>query len=73
MPNKHPKVPPTKANCEKDFQAKLKLNAQFKEFKKQVDKAAKSSPAVEKLKIPLKKLEDKIIIAAHGRHFVVND
>ncbi len=72
MPNKHLKVTPTVANCEKDFQDKLKLNAEFEDFKKLVVQASKSSPDVEKLVIPLTKLEEKVNIAAHGMHFVVN-
>ena len=74
MPKRaHRKVPPTKANCEADFRDKEKLAEEFDEFKKLVEKAAKSSPDVEKLIVPLEKLEKAIIIGAHGRCFVVED
>ena len=69
----HPKVPPTKANFEKDFRDKLKLDAEFEKFKKRLVNAAKSSPAVEELLIPLRKLEKAVLIGAHGRRFVFND
>lgn len=68
-----PKVRPTKANCEADSRAKEKLADQFDEFKEVVEKAAKSSPDVKKLIVPLAKLERAIIIGAHGRCFVVED
>ena len=70
MPNRHRKVPATPANCEEDHQAKLKLNAEFEEFKTVVERAAKSSPDVQKLIVPLVKLEKAMIVAAHGRHLV---
>jgi hypothetical protein len=70
MPNQHPKVPATSDNCEKDHQAKLKLNAEFEEFKTVVEEAAKTSPPVQKLIVPLVKLEKAIIVAAHGVHLV---
>jgi signal transduction histidine kinase len=66
----HPKVPATSANCEEDHEAKLKLNQEFEEFKAVVENAAKISPDVQKLKVPLKKLENALIIAAHGKHLV---
>lgn len=66
----HPKVPPSKANLEKDFRDKLKLDAEFEKFKKRLLKAAKSSPAVEELLIPLRRLEKAVLIGAHGVHFV---
>ena len=70
MPNQHPKVPATSANCEEDHKAKLKLNDEFAEFKKVVEQAAKSSPDVQKLIVPLEKLEKAMIIGAHGMHLV---
>jgi hypothetical protein len=75
MPNKypHPEVPATKENCEADFQDKLKLNEEFEKFKKLLVDAAKSSQAVEKLVVPLNKLEKAMNIAAHGRHLVPRD
>jgi len=74
MPSKrsHPEVPPTKANCEQDFRDKLKLNDEFEEFKTRLVQAAKSSPDVEKLVIPLNRLEKAMLVAAHGRHFVLS-
>jgi hypothetical protein len=74
MPGKqrHREVAPTKRNCEKDFRDKLKLNAEFAEFKKLFEKSAKSSPDLEKLVIPLRRLEKAMNIAAHGMHFVLS-
>jgi hypothetical protein len=65
-----PRVPPTKANCEEDYRAKLKLNAEFAAFKAVVNKSAKTSFEVKKLIVPLIKLEKAMIVAAHGKHFV---
>jgi len=70
MPSKHPKVPATSANCEEDHIAKLKLNEEFAEFKIKVENAAKRSPDVKELIVPLEKLEKAMIIAAHGKHLV---
>ncbi len=70
MPNQHPKVPATSANCEEDHKAKVRLNEEFTEFKKAVENAAKKSPAVKALIVPLKKLEKAMIVAAHGKHLV---
>jgi len=70
MPSQHPKVPATSANCEEDHQAKLKLNEEFEEFKTVVEKAAKTSPDVQKLIVPLVKLEKAMIVAAHGKYLV---
>ena len=70
MPSQHPKVPATPANCEADHQAKLKLNGEFEKFKTVVERAAKSSPDVQKLIVPLVKLEKAMIVAAHGKHLV---
>jgi hypothetical protein len=70
MSSQHPKVPATPANCEEDHQAKLKLNAEFEEFKRVFDKAAKTSPDVQRLIVPLEKLEKAMIVAAHGKHLV---
>jgi hypothetical protein len=67
----HPKVRATKANCEADSRAKEKLADEFEEFKEMLEKAAKSSPEVKKLIVPLAKLERAIIIGAHGRRFEV--
>jgi hypothetical protein len=66
----HPRVPPTKANCEEDHRDKVKLNAEFAAFKAVVNKSAKTSPEVRKLIVPLIKLEKAIIVAAFGKHFV---
>jgi hypothetical protein len=66
----HPKVPPTKANCEEDHENKLRLNAEFEKFKAIVEQAAKHSKEVEELLVPLKKLENAVLIGAHGKHFV---
>jgi hypothetical protein len=73
MPSKgkHPVVPATSTNCERDFRNKLKLNEEFKDFKEVFDRAARSSTDVRKLAIPLRKLESAIIIGAHGIHLVV--
>lgn len=70
MPNQHPKVPATSANCEADHQAKLKLHEKFEQFKTVVEKAAKTSPDVQKLIIPLERLERVMFIAAYGKHLV---
>ena len=70
MRREHPKVPGTPANFEKDHEDKIKLNAEFDEFKELVEKEAKISPDVRKLIVPMIKLEKAIIIAAHGRHFI---
>jgi hypothetical protein len=73
MPSKgkHPVVPATSANCEKDFRNKKKLNAEFKEFKKVFGQAARSSAEVRRLAVPLRELESAILIGAHGFHLVV--
>ena len=68
----HAKVLPTKANCEQDFRDKLKLSHQFEEFKKLLQGAARSSSDVQKLVIPLNRLEKAVKVAAWGRHFVLN-
>jgi hypothetical protein len=68
MPSGHPKLPATKANCERDHRNKLKLNEEFTQFKKLLKTTARSSPDVKKLVIPLNKLERAIIIGAHGIH-----
>ena len=70
MSNRHPEVPATSANCEADHKAKLKLNDEFAEFKKVVENAAKKSPDVKELIVPLAKLETFINAAAHGVHLV---
>ncbi|HWY05757.1 MAG TPA: hypothetical protein VNY24_02790 [Candidatus Acidoferrales bacterium] len=70
MPNQHPKVPATSANCEEDHKAKLKLNEEFAEFKKRVENAAMKSPDVKQLIVPLEKLEKAMIVAAHGKHLI---
>lgn len=70
MANQHPKVPATAANCEEDHQAKLKLNAEFEQFKTVVEEAAKTSRDVQKLIVPLERLEKVMIVAAHGKHLV---
>jgi hypothetical protein len=73
MPNKgkHRVAPATSANCETDFRNKLKLNEEFKDFKEVFARAARSSADVQKLAIPLRKLERAILIGAHGVHLVV--
>ena len=75
MPSKrpHPEVPPTQENCDEDFQDKLKLAAEFDDFADRLEKAAKTSPDVAKLVVPLKKLEKAILTGAHGKHFVLHD
>jgi hypothetical protein len=75
MPSKrtHRQVPPTRANCEADLRDKKKLNAEFNGFKKLLEQAAQSSSDVRKLRVPLRKLERSIRVAAHGKHFVVQD
>lgn len=70
MPNQHPKVPATSANCEDDHKAKLELNKEFANFKKVVQNAATTSPDVKALLVPLAKLETAMIVAAHGKHLV---
>ena len=73
MPNEHPKVPPTKENFEADHRDKVKLNEEFAKFKKLVEDAAKTSPEVQKLLVPLENLGKAIIPAAFGKHFVADD
>jgi hypothetical protein len=70
MADRHRKVPATSANCEADYRAKVKLNAEFKDFKTSVKKAAKTSRDIKELIIPLERLEKVMIVAAHGRHLV---
>ena len=70
MRREHPKVPATPANFEKDHQDKMKLNAEFDQFKELVEKEAETSADVRKLIVPMIRLEKAIIIAAHGRHFI---
>jgi hypothetical protein len=70
MPDRHSKVPATSANCEADYRAKVKLNAEFKDFKTRVKKAAKTSRDIKELIIPLVRLEKAIKVAAWGRHLV---
>ena len=69
----HPRVSPTKANFEADFRNKEKLGDEFEEFKKVLEQAAKYSPDVKELMIPLAKLESAIMIGAWGMVFVVED
>jgi hypothetical protein len=69
----HPRVPPTKANFDVDFRNKEKLGDEFEEFKEVFEQAAKSSPDVQKLKVPLAKLESAIKIGAFGIVFVQED
>jgi hypothetical protein len=69
----HLKVPPTKENFDADRRNKKKLNDEFDEFKKVVERAAHSSPDMQKLMVPLAKLESAIIVAAWGRIFAVED
>lgn len=70
MRREHPKVPPTPANLKRDHEDKLKLNAEFDQFRELVEKEAKISPDVRKLIVPMLRLEKAIIIAAHGKHFI---
>ena len=72
MPSYHRKVPPTKANFERDHRDKLKLDKAFVKFKKLVQREAKRSREVRELLVPLRVLESAIIIGAFGRHFVFN-
>ena len=69
MQNEHPKVPPTKEHFEADHQDKVTLNEEFARFKQLVDDAAKTSPEVQKLQVPLENLGKAVIKAAFGRHF----
>ncbi len=69
----HPMVPPTKANFEADFRNKEKLGDEFEEFKKVLEQAAKSSPDVQELMVPLAKLESAVMIGAWGMVFVTED
>lgn len=71
--DEHPKVPPSKENFEADHQDKVKLNEEFAKFKNLVDDAAKTSPEVRKLLVPLENLGNAVIKAAFGRHFVADD
>jgi hypothetical protein len=75
MPNKrtHPRVPPTKENFDVDFRNKEQLGDEFEEFKKVVEQEAKSSPDVQKLIVPLAKLENAVKIGAWGMIFVTED
>lgn len=68
--DEHPKVPPTKENFEEDHRDKVKLNEEFAAFKKLVEQAAKTSPEVQKLLVPLNRLGQAVITAAFGKHFV---
>jgi hypothetical protein len=71
MTDKHPKVPATAENCEEDHQAKLALNDDFEDFKKKVLDAANKSTDIKNLVVPLlPRLENSVILAAHGRHLV---
>ena len=69
----HPRVPPTKENFDTDFRNKEKLGDEFEEFKKVLEQAAKSSPDVRKLIVPLAKLESAIRNGAWGMVFVPED
>jgi hypothetical protein len=66
----HQKVPATPANCEKDHQAKLKLDEEFKEFERLVRREAKKSREVRELLVPLESLKSFVIRGAYGRRFV---
>jgi len=67
----HQKVPATPANCEKDHQAKLKLDKEFKEFERLVRREAKKSREVRELLVPLESLKSFVIRGAYGRRLVV--
>ena len=70
--DEHPKVPPTTENFEADHRDKVKLNEEFAKFKNLVDDAAKTSPEVQKLLVPLENLGNAVIRAAFGKHFVAD-
>jgi hypothetical protein len=70
---RHPRVPPTKANFGADSRNKRKLADEFEEFKKKVKKAARFSPEVRQLTVPLAKLENAVKIGAWGMVFVPED
>jgi hypothetical protein len=73
MSDEYPKVPATPENCEKDYQDKMKLNAEFEEFMKVFKDLAKISPEVQKLSVPVAKLEKALRLAAFGRHLVASE
>ena len=66
----HKKVQATLANCEKDHEAKLKLDGEFEEFEKLVRREAKKSRDVSKLLDPLRRLKIVTWGAAHGLYLV---
>ena len=70
---KHRRVPPTKSNFDLDLRNKEQLGDEFEEFKKVLEQAAKSSSDVQKLLVPLAKLENAIIVGAWGIVFVPED
>jgi len=70
---RHPRLRPTKANFNVDSRNKEKLGDEFEKFKKKVKKAAKSSPEVRALIVPLAKLEKAVRIGAWGIVFVPED
>jgi hypothetical protein len=70
MPTPHEKVPATLTNCEKDHEAKLKLDEEFDDFEKLVLREAKKSREVSELIGPLERLKKFSQRAAYGRHLV---
>jgi hypothetical protein len=70
---RHRRVPPTKANFDADSRNKKKLGDEFEKFKQNVKKAAKTSPAVQELIVPLARLEKAVRIGAWGIVFVPED
>jgi hypothetical protein len=70
MPSSHQKVPATLANCEKDHKAKKKLEYEFEDFERLLQRDAKKSRDVQKLLKPLGKLRAAMKIGAYGAHLV---
>ena len=67
MPTPHQKVLATPTNCEKDHEAKLKLDEEFEEFEKLVRREARKSRDVRELLVPLERVKKFVIHGAHGR------
>ena len=70
MPTPHEKVLATLENCEKDHNAKLKLDKEFEGFEKLVRREARKSREVAELLRPLGGLKQLLVRAAYGRHLV---
>ena len=70
MPTPHQKVLATPTNCEKDHEAKLKLDEEFEEFEKLVRREARKSREVRELLVPLETLKKFVHRGAYGRYLV---